>query len=61
MKEFPERRQPQPCDFKAAEAKANDWKSLPTRKRNALARDEMFHREYPALAIALIRPNPERK
>jgi len=60
-KELPPKKMPECCDFAAAKANHPEWDSLTTRKKNALARDEMFHREYHALADAIMQTGSNRR
>ena len=52
--ELCEKQKPLPVDYEVAEKKNPDWATLTTRKRNALATDEMFHRQYHALSEAIM-------
>lgn len=60
MKETPAPRKPEPSHYTAAQLeyeKENPGKSfndLPTRKRNALAKDQMYHSEYHDLCNAIM-------
>lgn len=53
-KEMPPKKLPTEADFAVAEKEHPDWASLPTRKKNALAREQMFHREYYELSAAIM-------
>lgn len=55
MKEPKEpKRSPRPEDYAEAQRNNPNWDNLTTRKKNALAKDEMHHREYHALADAIM-------
>lgn len=60
------KKKPLPEDYQTAEKEWNQghyeqsFASLPTRKRNSLARDQMYHREFHALCDAIVRIPPAR-
>lgn len=56
----PPKMRPLPVDFEAARKEweaehAESFDSLPVRKRNKLAEDQMYHREYAELSKAITR------
>lgn len=54
MKDSQQKKLPTEQDYVAAKAEAPNWEQLPKRKQNALARDQMYHREYHELAAAIM-------
>ena len=59
MNDLPEKRKPEQIDYETAQRNNPDWDTLTTRKKNSLARNEMFHREYHGLCEAIMGFRPK--